>query len=99
MAEKGLERRELVVHRNAESLENPAEAEITVATGEAWQGGADGGGQGAGAGEAAASQGIGEQAGVRFVGVFREQGGQGVRGDSFEQDGGGLSARSEEGRV
>jgi hypothetical protein len=75
MAEKGFEGRELVIYRNAESLEHAAEAEIPVVTGKAWQRGADGGGQGAGTGEATASQGISEQTGIRFVGVFREQGG------------------------
>jgi len=77
MAEKGFEGRELVVHRNAESLEYAAEAEIPVVTGKAWQRGADGGGQGAGAGEATAGQGIREQSGVWFVGVLCEHGGQG----------------------
>ena len=73
MAEKGFAGSELVVHRDAESLEDAAEAEIPVFTGEAPQGGADGGSQRAGAGEAAGGQGIGEQTGMRLIGVFREQ--------------------------
>ena len=71
VAEEGFERRELVVDRDAESLEDAAEGQVAGVTGEAWQGGADGGAQGAGAGEAAARKGIGERTGVRLVGVPR----------------------------
>jgi len=45
MAEKGFEGRELVVHRNAESLEHAAEAEIPVVTGVGRQSGAHVGGR------------------------------------------------------
>lgn len=90
-AEKGVERGELVVDCDAQGLKDTADGERGGVVGEARQSEADGGGELGGGAEGAAGEKGRERGGVRLVGIFGKERGEGGRKDFFEKGGGWLA--------
>ena len=73
MAQQRIQRAELIVHRDAQGLEDAAHREIDLVLVEAWQRSADGGGEFPCRGECVPSQHGGEFGRARFISVGLKQ--------------------------
>ena len=73
MAQQRIQRTELIVHRDAHGLEDAAHGEVDVVLVEAWQRGADGGGEFPCRGERVPGQHGGEFGRARFISVGLKQ--------------------------
>ncbi len=90
-AQKRVEGRELVVHGDAQGLEDAADGKLAAVVARVRQRVADGRRQFGGADKAPASQSVSEGAGIRFVCILDEQRVQGIGPHFFEQTRGGLA--------
>ena len=93
ISQEAVEGGEFVVHGDAQRLKDATDGVVALAVRcRPQQGAVDGIGQRGGRGKRAARKDAGQEPGVRFVGILRQQDGKGVGADSFQQRGRGLTA-------
>ena len=93
ISQKVVERREFVVHGDAQCLEDATDGFIALLVGgRAQQGAVDGMGQRGRGGKRMTRENIGQNPGMGFVGVFRQESGESIGADFFQQRAGRLAA-------